>query len=46
MAKNEVVRDNIDYSNQKIIDVDSEVSAAAVEDIKKIDGVIKIRVIK
>lgn len=29
-----------------IIDVDSEVSAAAVEDIKKIDGVIKIRVIK
>ena len=29
-----------------IIDVDSEVSAAAVEDIKKIDGVIKIRIIK
>ncbi|MCI6244391.1 MAG: phosphoglycerate dehydrogenase [Eubacterium sp.] len=29
-----------------IIDVDSEVSAAAVEDIKKIDGVIRIRVIK
>lgn len=29
-----------------IIDVDSEVSAAAVEDIRKIDGVIKIRVIK
>ena len=29
-----------------IIDVDSEVSAAAVEDIKRIDGVIKIRIIK
>ena len=29
-----------------IIDVDSEVSAAAVEDIKKIDGVIRIRIIK
>lgn len=29
-----------------IIDVDSEVSAAAVEDIRKIDGVIRIRVIK
>ena len=29
-----------------IIDVDSEVSAAAVEDIKKIDGVIRIRVLK
>lgn len=29
-----------------IIDVDSEVSAAAVEDIKRIDGVIRIRIIK
>lgn len=29
-----------------IIDVDSEVSAAAVQDIRKIDGVIRIRVIK
>ncbi len=36
-------RGEIAYS---IIDADSEVSEAAVEDIKKIDGVIRIRVIK
>lgn len=36
-------RGEIAYS---IIDVDSEVSEAAIEDIKKIDGVIRIRVIK
>lgn len=36
-------RGEIAYS---IIDADSEVSDAAIEDIKKIDGVIRIRVIK
>lgn len=36
-------RGEIAYS---IIDVDSEVSASAVEDIKKIDGVVRVRVIK
>lgn len=36
-------RGEIAYS---IIDVDSEVSEPAVEDIKKIDGVIRVRVIK
>lgn len=36
-------RGEIAYS---IIDVDSEVSENAVEDIKKIDGVTRVRVIK
>lgn len=51
-----ISRDGINISNfvdknrgetaYSIIDVDSEVSEAAVEDIKRIDGVIRVRVIK